>query len=114
MNCNALKWLASGRVGISSKAMVCKALGLPLDRWGGNHPHDPDDFNRCLMMLVVVPEVRGSFHEIATISLEWKALISRWDEVEQTFINEVGLDWCNSHSAPKTYALMKQIFREAS
>ena len=41
-----LEWFANGRVGVSSKAMACAVIELPQDdKWGNDHPHDPDDFN---------------------------------------------------------------------
>lgn len=105
-----LNWLAHGRVGTSSKSMALCAAGLEQDRmWGVSTPSDPDDLNRCLLLLEQVPEVRDHFCNIAKLSPKWGTLIARWDEVEQCFIDEVGLNWCKGRSAPKTYKLMKEI-----
>ena len=101
-----LEWFATGRVGASSKAMACAAAGLPGDK---SHPYDPDDLNRCLLLLEAVPEIRDCMDKVAEISGTWAKLVTRWDEVEKCFLDEVGLNWCKANSASKTYELMKQI-----
>lgn len=105
-----LNWFATGKVGISSKAMACAAAGI---EYGGNFPphtpSDPDDLNRCLLLLEQVPEIRNHFDKVATISDQWAALMERWAEVEQCFLDEVGLNWCKGERAKKTYELMKSI-----
>lgn len=106
-----LYWFAKGKVGISSKAMACVAAGIPLDDHCGysNHPHDPADFNRCLLLLDAVPEIREYFDKMAEISESWAKLIARWDELETCFHDEAGKNWCKAQRAPRTYELMKQI-----
>jgi len=89
--------------------MACAAAGLPQDRFGGSHPYDPADFNRCLLLLEKAPEIRKHFNKVSDVSETWKKLIDRWDEVEKTFIDEVGYNWSKCDSAPKTYELMKSI-----
>ncbi|EJV0369631.1 hypothetical protein N5280_002477 [Vibrio vulnificus] len=88
--------------------MAFTAAGIECRR-NGSYPHDPSDFNRCLVLVHNVPEIRTYFSDIAKLNVQWKALISRWDELEETFIEEVGFNWCKAQSAPKTYALMKEI-----
>ena len=102
-----LHWFANGRVGSSSKAMALAAAGLQSNDF--THPYDPADFNRCLLLLEQVPEIRERLDRVAAISDTWAALIARWDEVEKCFVEEVGRNWCKANSAPKTYALMKDI-----
>jgi hypothetical protein len=104
-----LNWVATGRVGQSSKAMAMTACGLPSE---GDYPLDPDDLNRCLKMLIAVPEVREHFDKIAALGVVWGRIISRWDEIESSFLDECGLDWCKARSASKTYALMKEVIGE--
>lgn len=101
-----LNWFATGRVGASSKAMACAAADMPND---GSHPYDPDDLNRCLLLLEAVPEIRQHMNKIAGINDTWAKLVKRWDEVEQCFIDEVGLNWVKGRKASKTYELMKEI-----
>lgn len=102
-----LNWFATGHVGASAKVMACAAAGI--DSNERNHPYDPSDLNRCLLLLVEVPEILQHFDKVAAISDTWAKLIARWDEVEQCFLDEVGRNWCKAHSAPKTYNLMKAI-----
>ncbi len=109
MNDKILKWFASGKVGISSKAMACAVIGLPQHGFDKSMPYDPADFNRCLLLLDEVPEIREKFDTIAALSKSWERLILRWDEVEKTFLDEVGLDWVKGNMAHKTYELMKSI-----
>lgn len=107
-----LHWFATGRVGASSKAMANAACGLPQDPlWGPSYPHDPDDLNRCLLLLAVAPEIRHNWDKIAALSPTWSRLVERWDEIEASFLEEVGLNWCKASSAPKTYDLMQSILR---
>lgn len=106
-----LHWFIHGEKGISSKAMATAVIG---ERPNGalswcNHPSDPADFNRCLKFLSMVPEARQHLDNVAALSDRWAKLIARWDDVERSFLDEVGFDWCNKKSAPKTYALMKEI-----
>lgn len=102
-----LEWLANGETGVSSETMAMAACGIK--RGWSSHPYDPADFNRCLMLIKAVPEIKYHMDKIAKISATWGKLVDHWDEVEECFINEVGLDWCNGRRAPKTYNLMKQI-----
>jgi len=104
-----LQWIATGRVGASSKTMAMTACGLPSDK---DYPLDPDDLNRCLLMLQAVPEVRDHFDEIAALSPVWERLIERWAEIEASFLEEVGLDWSKANSAPKTYKMMQDAIGE--
>lgn len=103
-----LHWMMnSNDVGSSSKAMAAAATGHPSINL--DHPHDPSDLNRCIKLCKEVPEVKANFNKVADISTTWAKLISRWDELEKCFIDEVGYDWCKDRSAPKTYALIKEI-----
>lgn len=101
-----LNWFGTGSVGASSKAMALAVTDVKND---GSHPYDPDDLNRCLLLLDAVPEIRQHMDKIAEINETWKKLIDRWEEVEQCFLGEVGLNWTKANSAPKTYELMKSI-----
>lgn len=101
-----LNWIATGRVGSSSKTMAMAACGLPSS---GDYPSDPDDLNRCLLLLNAVPEVREHFGKIAALGVVWGRLIPRWAEIEALFLEEVGLNWSKAQSADKTYKLMKAV-----
>lgn len=108
-------WLASCQVGISSKTMALwLAHGLKNKRDPhGNHPHDPDDLDRCLQLLEIAPGLRPLLPRMAEISPEWAALVARWDEIERSHLDEVGLGWTKVGSAPKTYKLMRSIIESA-
>ena len=105
-----IKWLARGRVGLSSE---CMAMWLAFgEHTSGRYcPADPDDLDRCLKLLAAAPGLRPLIPKMAAVSEEWAALVLRWDEVEASHLDEVGLGWCKAGSAPKTYELMRSILR---
>ena len=106
-----IKWLCHGHVGMSSK---CMAMWLAFgERTEPNHPHDPDDLDRCLKLLAKAPGLRPLIPKMAEVSPGWAALAPRWAEVEASHIEEVGLGWTKARSAPKTYDLMASILRPA-
>jgi len=88
----AAAWAKNGQVGMSSRAIYSHMSGA-LDRNGFRHPLDPDDLNRCLLLLDLIPEWRERMPEMAMHSREWAALVSDWEGLRQTFLDEVGLDW---------------------
>jgi hypothetical protein len=105
-----VEWLAGGERGVSSNTIVEHLTGWPaLKGWSGDIPHDPDDLDRCLKLLAAVPLLRVMLPAMATHSPEWAAMVARWDEVEASHLDEVGLGWTKARSAPKTYAMMRQI-----
>jgi len=104
-----IRWLAFGRVGMSSKCMAMwLAFGESAEPYA---PADPDDLDRCLKLLDEAPGLRPLIPKMAEVSEEWAALVSRWDEVEASHLAEVGLGWTKARSAPKTYDLMASILR---
>lgn len=110
-----IQWLATGRVGLSSKQLAMWiAFGQRTDSgFGIDHPHDPDDLDRCLKFLEVVPEARAELHRMSELSPVWKALVQHWDAIEQSHLDEVGLGWTKARSAPKTYKLMRSVIEPA-
>lgn len=106
-----LNWFANGEVGMSSKAMACAIGGVKLKEGKACYPHDPADFNRCLLFLKAVPEAREHLQKVAKLSKVWKAIIERFDEIEKCFLKEVGINWKKGNRAPKTYELMKSIIK---
>lgn len=98
-----LIWIATGKVGLSSKAMAMAACGVQCP---GNHPRDAGDFQRCLLLLDAIPEIRQHFNEIAGLSPVWNRLIEDWDAIEECFLEEAGLHWSDGGDAPKTYAAL--------
>ncbi len=110
-----LDWLNTGEVGISSKCMAMwLAFGKRTERQPfGNYPHDPDDMDRCLKLLARVPALRERLPKMAELNKTWAALVARWSEIEAMQMDEIGLNWTKARSAPKTYALMKEVIDSA-
>lgn len=42
------------------------------------HPHDPDDFRRCVLLLEVVPEWKEKLHLLKDASPVWTKLVENW------------------------------------
>ena len=98
-------WFASGNTGVSSKTIatyLCTGEYL-----GGCTPCDPADFNRCLQLIMAVPELKDHLYKMKKINKQWEKLIDNWDSLEQCFISEVGENWCNGGRATITYNAMK-------
>ena len=74
-----------------------------------DYPYDPDDLNRCLLLLEAVPEWKSRMPEMAAHGAVWAALAARWDEIVQSFVDEVGLNWSKGGHARKTYDLMHEV-----
>lgn len=105
-----IKWLATGSVGMSSKCMAMwLAFGEITER--RSSPSDPDDLDRCLLLLEIAPGLRPLIPKMAEVSETWARLVARWNEMEQSHLAEVGLGWTRCNSAPKTYKLMVSILR---
>lgn len=104
-----IAWLAGAYArGMSSRTMAywLAFSTIPSDV---NHPHDPADFDRCLQLLAAVPALREDLGLMAHLSTEWAALVDRWDDIERSHLEEVGLGWTKARSAPRTYELMRGI-----
>lgn len=101
-----LAWFGTGKVGCSSKAMALAVCDAPNE---ADHPHDPADFNRCLLFLDAVPEARQHMGKVAALSPAWARLVQRWDDIEASFMDEVGRNWSKAHFAPETYKLMRSL-----
>jgi len=101
MNEKLLKWFITGETGSSSKVMASVFAGITPT--GTSYPHDPSDFNRCLMLLEAVPEAKDHMDKLRVLSPVWDRFVDDWSKLESLFIAEAGLNWCKCHSAPKTY-----------
>ena len=107
-----LDWLVSGETGMSSECMAMwLAFGRVAER--GCAPGDPADFDRCLRLLEAAPGLRELLPRMADVSREWEKLVRHWGELESVHLNEVGLGWTKSQTAPKTYKLMREILQGA-
>lgn len=99
-------WLASDRVGSSSKYMAHVLTGKT---WGAKyaHPHDPSDFGRCLGLLEAVPAFRDRLSMMSAESGEWDRLVHSWDEIERLYREELP-----SGRAPKCFEKMRKLLGE--
>lgn len=116
-------WLASDDTGASSRYLavsLARAAGIEPRQYPGgrpqhekrNHPHDPDDFGRCVRMLDVVPYIRPYLPaEMAKPEHGpvWNALAAAWDDLESLYAAEKG-----KRAAPKLYARIRAIIDGAT
>ena len=111
---NAVMWLATGRRGLSSETLFTFLTGYDCTGdHGHNYPHDPSDLGRCRRLLEQCPELVSCLPRVAAAGPEWAALAQRWDEL-CALMDEESPEWRQGNgSAPKTYALMKDIINGA-
>lgn len=101
-----LAWLASDRVGLSSKYMAHVITGGTLgDKYA--HPHDPADLGRCIGLLDAVPEFRSKLKMMAVESKQWERLVQEWDTLEALYREELP-----SGRAPKCFDAMRAALQE--
>lgn len=107
-------WLTFGERGMSSEAIVKRLVyGQNVDTF--YYPSDPSDFRRCEKLLRMVPSLRASLPLMAKVSGNWANLVARWADVTKSMEDELPGIFDRKprarESAPKTYALMQEIFR---
>lgn len=109
---NAIQWLASGSRGLSSETIFTAITGVRIgDADDVNHPWDPDDFRRCRLLLEACPEIAAELPKMSIASRAWAALVPRWNDI-CTLMDEETPNWrtpSRFDTAPRTYALMKEI-----
>lgn len=78
-------WLRSDEVGASSEYMAWVLSEGDPAIWGGvngvrfNHPHDADDFGRCVGLIAAAPELADKIHKLqAGHGLEWAHVSKNW------------------------------------
>lgn len=107
------RWLKVGERDESSNAIVAhlrQVSGVSNQR---AYPRDPDDLQRCIKLLLDVPDLQGDFHRMAEVSPVWASLVSKWQDITAMFHTEAGTGWRTAaYSAPQTYALMRSAIEE--
>lgn len=108
---DAIQWMATGERGLSSETLFSYLTGHDIQSksYRNFFPGDPDDLRRCMLLLEQCPGLKPNLPRIVQAGPVWAALFARWDELTATFEAECpswrGRNW----SAPKTFALMKEI-----
>lgn len=80
---------------------------------GPNHPIDEFDFQCCLKLIGTDSNWRRVFSQMSDLSPEWDALNLRWNDIETTFLSEVGSIDIELVSAPLTRQLMSHVLKQA-
>lgn len=114
------EWLCNGERGLSSESIFYVMTGLNLlGRWGAperNYPHDPDDFKRCELLLRAIPKFRNNLDKMSQLGGPWSRLVPKWDEISRLLEQEIPSIWgpeCEGN-APKTYAFIRNLIKEAA
>lgn len=50
-----------------------------------DYPHDVDDWERNIALLLHHPEWRAKIHEMSVISPQWKILVENWTRIEDYY-----------------------------
>lgn len=109
-----MAWFASDDTGTSSQTIARHMLGLPHnDGFGISEPCDGGDLGRCLRLLAKIPEWEPRVPELAKLSHTWAALVPQWDRLKALMIEETGPEFTRGKSAPRTYALIRQLTDES-
>ncbi len=80
MNEKIGKWLLTGNICASSRALAAAALGAMPDE-PPDYPHDSNDFGRCILLYRMAPETTEGLARLAAISNQWKRLSDHWNEL---------------------------------
>lgn len=88
-------WLGGHDTGVSSLTMA--AVMFNAGNYVGNpqrfsHPLDSSDFGRCHRFLEAVPQSRERLHLMSDVSLTWKVLVERWDEITALYVEAKAKD----------------------
>lgn len=105
-------WILKGRVGLSSSCIWGHMTGTICEGNNSHYPRDIGDFNRCLLLLEAVPEWNPRMSEMSAHGPVWAALAEQWNNLKELFIEEAGINFSLSSSAPKTSALLRQIIHQ--
>jgi len=98
-------WLKNGIRCVSSDAIITKITGLNLCKtWEMQVPVNPSDFQRCLKLLIAVPDLKSCLYEMKEISPLWNQIVFHWNELKRLFYEE-----CKSGSCPKLYDRMREL-----
>lgn len=95
-------WVQNGETGQSSKTMWGFFMGETPEII--NHPHDPDDFQRCYKLLQAVPEWKRRMDELRILSPTWNALVDNWSKLTEMWEERLATGKSNG-----MYDLMKSI-----
>lgn len=73
-------WQRSDHTGLSSLWMARVLAKVGAARYA--YPHDPDDFSRCVGLLIACPELRCRLTAMMETGKEWEAIVPHWPEWE--------------------------------
>lgn len=75
-------WINSDHTGLSSLYLAKLLTSQTVTERESNFPHDAEDFDRCLKLLIAVPELKNNLHFLKNSTAEWKEIYNNWDYLE--------------------------------
>jgi len=102
-------WLDNGERGISSETIFQTLSGRVIRKDKGCHPHDPDDFKRCYMLLKAIPEWKNDLHKLKDLSMEWNNLVENWDVLTEMLEEQL-----SSKKDNGMYELMEKLTKNTN
>jgi len=111
------QWIVNGEVGTSSKTIWAVMTGAVMkdspNAWRDyDVPHDPDDLQRCVKLVFLVPEFKPRLPEVAEMFPKWKPLIREWDRLEKMCWEWLGYDYGTTEHKElyrKLYDFMQEL-----
>ena len=100
-------WKDKGEHGTSSETLfgiLGGDLGWMIPKYKYEHPHDPDDFRRCWLLLEAIPEWKTQLDRMKPISDQWNVLVDNWDKLTELLIEGMKID-----NGEEMYDFMKKI-----
>jgi hypothetical protein len=82
-------------------------LAFGLRRRHPSHPLDVSDFDRCLLLLAAVPELRSILPRMCDLSPEWTQIVGAWAAIEHAHGEEIGHERVKGNTARRTLALLR-------
>lgn len=97
-------WLTFGERGISSETIFTTIAGVVMPGLQKGHPCDPDDFNRCYLLLKTIPEWKDKLYLMKQVSPVWERLVDNWQKLTEMLEEQL-----KTHKPNGMYELMKSL-----
>lgn len=87
-----IEWIGLHSVGISSKAMWCALMDLPIDQYYGDIPRDRSDLSRCVDLVRYCSITKEDLARMSDKLPYWDPVIRMWDRLVKAYESEESED----------------------
>ena len=87
-----IEWIGLHSVGISSNAMWCALMDLPIDQYYGDIPRDRSDLSRCVDLVRCCIIKKEDLVRISDKLPYWDPVIRMWDRLVKAYESEESED----------------------